>query len=54
MEAHLEVVMLDVGELVPYENNAKIHTEAQVDHIAKSIEDFGFADPVGVWTNPDG
>lgn len=54
MEAELKVVSLKVSDLVPYENNAKIHTDAQIGHIAKSIEDFGFADPVGVWTNSDG
>lgn len=54
MEAELKVVSLNVSDLVPYENNAKIHTDAQIGHIAKSIEDFGFADPVGVWTNSDG
>lgn len=37
-----------------YENNAKIHTEKQIEHIANSIRDFGFNDPIGVWTNTNG
>lgn len=50
----LETKMVPVDSLVPYANNAKIHTEAQIDHIRKSIRNFGFNDPVGVWTNAQG
>ena len=50
----LETVMVPVGELLAYENNAKIHTDKQIRHIANSIRDFGFNDPVGVWTREDG
>ena len=35
-----------VRELVPYKNNARIHTEEQVEKIAKSIAEFGFLNPV--------
>lgn len=50
----LKVEYMDVGDLVPYANNAKLHPDWQVDQIAASIERFGMNDPVGVWTNPDG
>lgn len=50
----LETVMVPISDLVAYENNAKIHTEAQISHIRNSIKAFGFCDPVGVWTNPQG
>lgn len=50
----LETVMVPISDLVAYENNAKIHTEAQITHIRNSIREFGFNDPVGVWTNPQG
>ncbi|MBQ9002201.1 MAG: ParB N-terminal domain-containing protein [Eggerthellaceae bacterium] len=40
--------------LAPYAGNAKEHPEWQVAQIANSIEQFGFSDPVGVWTNPHG
>ena len=30
-------------------NNAKIHTDEQIEQIKKSIEQFGFNDPIAVW-----
>lgn len=35
-----------IDKLKPYENNARTHSEAQVDKIARSIEQFGFINPV--------
>lgn len=35
-----------VRDLVPYANNARLHTEEQVEKIAKSIAEFGFLNPV--------
>lgn len=35
-----------VRELVPYANNARLHTGEQVEKIAKSIAEFGFLNPV--------
>lgn len=49
----LEVEQVPTADLVPYANNSKIHTDAQVDHIAASIERFGMCDPVGAWRNPE-
>ena len=37
---------VEINKLIPYENNARTHSEAQVDKIAKSIEQFGFINPV--------
>ena len=53
-ETNLEIVMVPVSELVPYENNAKIHTDKQIEHIMASIEAYGFNDPIGIWHNDDG
>lgn len=50
----LTVEEMPTDELTPYARNAKIHTSEQVDQIAKSIDEFGFNDPVGVWDGPDG
>ena len=50
----LRVEMEPTAALVPYARNAKRHTKEQVRQIANSIEEFGFADPVGVWTNAEG
>ena len=35
-----------VDKLIPYENNARTHSEEQVAKIARSIEQFGFINPV--------
>lgn len=48
------ITMMDVLKLKPYKNNAKVHTRKQIEEIAKSIDEFGFADPVGVWHNENG
>lgn len=50
----LKVEEIGTDELIPYANNAKIHTREQVDQICKSIEEFGFNDPIAVWEGPDG
>ena len=50
----IEVTEVPVGDLVPYARNAKIHTNEQVDQIVRSIEEFGFNDPIGVWEDPEG
>lgn len=52
--ARLTVKQMATKDLVPYANNARIHSAEQVDTIAKSIQEFGFNDPVGVWTNTEG
>ena len=50
----LKVEYARTDSLVPYANNAKIHEESQIEQIANSIEEFGFNDPIGVWTNKEG
>lgn len=38
--------VLPVDELVPYAQNARTHTDHQVDQIVKSISEFGFLNPI--------
>ena len=45
----LKIEYVDINTLNPYPNNAKIHTSEQVQQIMKSIEEFGFNDPIAVW-----
>lgn len=45
----LSIEYLNINELTPYENNAKIHTPEQIDEIKNSIKEFGMNDPIGVW-----
>lgn len=35
-----------IEKLKPYENNARTHSEEQVEKIARSIKEFGFINPV--------
>lgn len=46
---NLKIEYLNKQELKPYVNNAKIHTDGQVEQIRKSIEEFDFNDPIAVW-----
>lgn len=50
----MTVEEVPTDELVPYARNAKVHTNEQIDQIVKSIEEFGFNDPIAVWHNEDG
>jgi len=42
----LEVEMIDLSSLRPYAKNARRHSRAQIKQIAKSIETFGFTNPI--------
>lgn len=37
-----KIEYVNVGDLIPYEKNAKKHPAEQVDQIAESIKQFGF------------
>lgn len=37
---------IEINKLIPYVNNAKIHSESQIARIASSIREFGFLNPV--------
>lgn len=45
----LKIEYVPKSELATYENNAKIHTEKQIEQIRNSIKKFGFNDPIAVW-----
>ena len=45
----LKIEYLPIEELKPYANNAKDHPAEQVEQIKKSIQQFGFDDPIGIW-----
>lgn len=46
MAKNLKIEYKDVIELTPYENNSRTHSEDQVAKIAKSIQEFGFNNPI--------
>ena len=45
----LKIEYLPIEELRPYANNAKEHPAEQIEQIKKSIKEFGFDDPIGIW-----
>lgn len=47
MKLRIEYVPIDSIE--PYEFNAKIHTNEQVEQIKRSIEELGMNDPIAIW-----
>lgn len=46
MKNNLEVQLVEVQSIKQYSNNAKQHSEKQINQIAKSIQKFGFLNPI--------
>ena len=44
----LKIEYIEIEKLNNYDNNCKIHTKKQIEHIANSIKEFGFNDPLGI------
>lgn len=42
----MDIEYIPVTELIPYSNNSRTHSDAQVAQIAASIKEFGFTNPV--------
>jgi len=38
--------IINIGELIPYANNSRTHSDEQVIQIASSIKEFGFTNPI--------
>ncbi len=51
MDINLKIEYVPITEIKKYKNNAKIHTEKQIDQIVESIKSFGFNDPIGIWND---
>lgn len=49
----LKIEYVSIGDLKPYERNAKLHPQEQVEQIKNSIKEFGFNDPVAVWKDSE-
>ena len=48
MNQNLIIELIDIKRLTPYPKNSKIHSKAQIQHIANSIKEFGFNDPLAI------
>ena len=47
----MQIIMRNPADLIPYEKNAKKHDEKQIKNVARSIEQYGFAQPVVIDTD---
>jgi hypothetical protein len=47
----MDIKMVKIDDIVPYGNNAKKHPDDQVEHIANSIKEFGFRQPLVIDEN---
>ena len=47
----MEIEKIKIDKITPYEKNAKIHTNEQIEQIKKSIQEFGMNDPIAVWSD---
>lgn len=47
----MDIVEIAVKDLRPYKKNAKKHDQTQIDNVAKSIEKYGFIQPIVVDKN---
>lgn len=45
----LKIEYVDINDIKPYLNNAKLHPAEQIEQIKKSIQQFGMNDPIGIW-----
>lgn len=48
---NLKIEYVPIDSIKPYERNAKLHPQEQVEQIKRSIRDNGMNDPIGVWHN---
>lgn len=44
----MQIERIKISELQPYKLNAKEHPQSQIEKIKKSIQDFGFNDPIAI------
>lgn len=51
MEQNITFEWHSVEDLQPYEHNARKHDTEDVTAIKRSIEQFGFNDPIGIWSD---
>ena len=42
----MQIEQLEVGDLIPYVNNSRTHSDEQVMQVASSIKEFGFTNPI--------
>jgi ParB-like chromosome segregation protein Spo0J len=46
MKTTNEMQLISIAKLVPYQNNARTHSPAQIQKLRSSLREFGFVNPV--------
>ena len=46
----LKIEYIPIGYLRSYDRNARHHEDYDIEAIMKSIQTFGFSDPIGIWS----
>lgn len=49
--SELKIEYIPLSDIKPYEHNAKLHPDEQVEQIMQSIQIMGFDDPIAIWKN---
>jgi len=52
MNDKLTIQYIPIAQLTPFKRNSKTHTKQQIEHIANSIREFGFNNPLAI-AGPD-
>lgn len=47
----MQIELINIDDIIPYENNAKLHPKEQIEQIKKSILEFGNNDPIAIDKN---
>lgn len=47
----LKIEYINIDKLKAYDKNARKHEQYDIEQIAKSIEKYGFNDPIGIWSD---
>ena len=47
----IKIEQVDINLIIPYPKNAKRHPKKQIEQIKKSIQEFGFNDPLAIDEN---
>lgn len=48
MVKDMKIEKINIKDIIPYNNNAKEHPQKQIEQIKKSIQKFGFNDPIAI------
>lgn len=44
--ANMKIEVIEIGKIIPYANNTRTHSDAQIEQIVESIREFGFTKPI--------